>query len=189
MVTLSLRVILLKLFLIRRYFYSVFTEEDCSDLSSLRKSNKLSSIIQSINFTTQDVFQELSQLNPNKACGPDLLTPLLLKKSAEFICESLCKLFTQSMSMGSLPKDWTSANVVPVYKKGDCRVAANYRPISLTSIVVKVMERIICKQLTAALEQSARLSNTQFGFHANRSTVSLLLSAVHDWSLCLELRM
>ena len=76
-----------------------------------------------------------------------------------------------------------------MYKKGDRRVAANYRPISLTSIVVKVMERIICKQLTAALEQSARLSNTQFGFRANRSTVSLLLSAVHDWSLCLELRM
>ena len=66
-----------------------------------RYSNKLSSIIQSINFTTQDVFQELSQLNPNKACGPDLLTPLLLKKSAKFICESLCKLFNQSMSMGS----------------------------------------------------------------------------------------
>ena len=87
MVTLSLRVILLKL-IFNRYFYSVFTEEDCSDLSSLRKSNKLSSIIQSINFTTQDVFQELSQLNPNKACGPDLLTPLLLKKSAEFICEA-----------------------------------------------------------------------------------------------------
>ena len=174
--------------LFNRYFYSVFTDEDCSDLSSLGKSNKLSSIIQSINFTTQDVFQELSQLNPNKACGPDLLTPLLLKKSAELICESLCKLFNQSMSMGSLPKDWTSANVVPVYKKGDRRIAANYRPISLTSIVVKVMERIMCKQLTAALQQSGRLSNTQFGFRTNRSTVSLLLSAVHDWSFCLELR-
>ena len=86
------------------------------------------------------------------------------------------------------PKDWTLANVVPVYKKGDRHFAGNYRPISLTSIVVKVMERIICKQLTAALEQSARLSNTQFGFRANRSMVSLLLSAIHDWSLCLELR-
>ena len=89
--------------------------------------------------------------------------------------------------MGTLPKDWTSANVVPVFKKGDCRIAANYRPISLTSIVVKIMERIICKQLITALEQSAHLSDTQFGFRANRSTVSLLLSAVHDWSLCLEL--
>ena len=77
-----------------------------------------------------------------------------------------------------------------VFKKGDRRIAANYRPISLTSIVVKIMERIICiyRQLIAVLEQSARLSDTQFGFRANCSAVSLLLSAVHDWSLCLELR-
>ena len=84
------------------------------------------------------------------------------------------------MSMGSLPKDWTSANIIPVHKKGDRRTAANYRPINLTSIVVKVMERIICKQLTAALEKSDCLSDAQFGFRAQRSTVSLLLSAVHD---------
>ena len=82
----------------------------------------------------------------------------------------------QSMSMGSLSKDWTSPNVIPVYKKGDCCTAANYRSINLASIVVKVMERIVCKQLTAALEQSDHLSDTQFSFHAQCSTVSLLLS-------------
>ena len=49
------------------------------------------------------------------------------------------------------------------------------------------MERIICKQLTAVLEKSDHLSDAQFGFCAQCSTVSLLLSAVHDWSLCLEL--
>ena len=70
----------------------------------------------------------LLQLNLNKACGPDLLTPQILKRSADFICESLCNLFNQSMSMGLLPKDWTTANVVPVHKKRDHRVAANYRP-------------------------------------------------------------
>ena len=166
--------------LFNRYFYSVFTDEDCSDLNSLKSFSDLSPIIQSVIFTTKDVFQ----LNPNKACGPDLLTLLLLiKRSAVFICESLCHLFNQSMSMGSLPKDWTSANIIPVHKKGD-----RYRPISLTSIVVKVMERIICKQLTDALEKSDHLSYTQFGFRAQCSTVSLLLSAVHDWSICLELR-
>ena len=88
--------------------------------------------------------------------------------------------------MGSLPTDWTSANVIPVYKRDHC-IVSNYRPISLTSIIVKVIEKIICKQLTTALEQSNRLSDAQFGFHAKRSTVSLLLSAVHDWSLSLEL--
>jgi len=175
--------------MLNNYFYSIFTDEDCSDLNSLiTPDSEVSSIIQSITFTTQDVYQELMQLNPNKACGPDQLTPFLVKKSADFICDPLCKLFNQSMSMGTLPKDWTSANVVPVHKKGDRCIAGNYRLISLTSVVVKIMERIICKKITAALEQFGCLSDTQFGFRDHRSTVSLLLSAVHDWSLCLELR-
>ena len=56
------------------------------------------------------------------------------------------------MSMGLLSKDWTTANIVPIHKKGDRRVAANYRAISLTSIVVKIVERIICRKLTEVLE-------------------------------------
>ena len=50
------------------------------------------------------------------------------------------------------------------------------------------MERIICRKLTEVLEKSNHLSDVQFGFCSRRSTVSLLLSAVHNWSLCLELR-
>ena len=131
------------------------------------------SIIENITFTPQDVYQELLDLNPSKACGPDLLTPQLLKRRAAFICEPLCNLFNQSMSMGLLPKDWTSANVVPVHKKGDRRFVSNYRSISLTSIVVKMMERIIilCRKLTKALENSDRLNDAQFGFRSHRSTL------------------
>ena len=50
------------------------------------------------------------------------------------------------------------------------------------------MEKIICKQLISALEKSKRISDNQFGFWANCSTVTLLLSAIHDWSSCLEHR-
>ena len=92
------------------------------------------------------------------------------------------------MSSGTLPRDWTAANIIPIYKKGERCLACNYRPISLTSIVVKVMERIICKQLISALVRSGHIGENQFGFRANRSTVTLLLSAIHDWSLCLERR-
>ena len=48
------------------------------------------------------------------------------------------------------------------------------------------MEKIICKKLIIALEKSKRISDNQFGFCANCCTVTLLLSAVHDWSSCLE---
>ena len=172
-----------------KYFYSVFTHEDTSNLDTLRNSiSFLSPIIQLINFTPNNVYNELVNLDAGKACGPDNITPKLLKLCAEFICEPLSQLFNQSMSSGTLHRDWTAANITPIYKKGERCLACNYRPISLTSIVVKVMERIICKQLISALERSGCISDNQFGFRANRSTVTLLLSAIHDWSLCLERR-
>jgi len=92
----------------------------------------------------------------------------------------LAQLFQLSLSSGKLPSEWVDANVVPVHKKGDKHIASNYHPISLTSIIVKVMERIIHRQLVAALEQQNLLDSCQFGFRHKRSTVSLLLEAVHD---------
>ena len=76
-------------------------------------------IIQSVHFIPNDVYHELVNLDVSKACGPDHMTPKLLKLSAEFISEPLSKLFNLSMSSGSLPRDWTIANVIPIHKKGE----------------------------------------------------------------------
>ena len=65
---------------------------------------------------------------------------------------------------------------------------SKYRPISLKSILVKIMERIIHRQLIATLEHHNTLDDCQFGFRHKRSTVSLLLEAVNDWALSLENR-
>ena len=102
-------------------------------------------------------YQELLQLNVSKACGPDLIPPLLLKRAAEHICVPLSKSFNQSMSSGKLPLDWVTANVVPIHKKSDKRLPSNYRPISLTSIIVKIMERIVRRQMVGILTQHNRL--------------------------------
>ena len=84
------------------------------------------------------------------------------------------------MQYGTLPRDWTTANVIPIYKKGDCYLVNNYRPISLTSIIVKVMERLVCHQLVFALEESQHISHYQFDFRRGHSIVSLLLIAIND---------
>ena len=85
-----------------QYFQSVFTVEKLSDLSSLQSSIATQpSVIDCISFTTDNVFQELTNLDVSKACGPDLIPPLLLKKAAPYICLPLSKLFAQSMSLGS----------------------------------------------------------------------------------------
>ena len=79
-----------------------------------------------------------------------------------------------SLDSGTLPSDWTSANIVPVFKHNDRHQQSNYRPISLTSLVVKVMEKIVHSQIVAALESCKLISSFQFGFHCKHSTVDLL---------------
>jgi len=75
-----------------------------------------------------------------------------------------------------------------VHKKGDKHLPSNYHPISLTSIVVKVMERIIYRHLVSALESKHLISDAQHGFRHKRSTVTLLISTVNNWASCLERR-
>ena len=75
-----------------QYFHSVFTVEKLSDLNSLQSSiTTQPSVIDCISFTPDDVFQELASLDVSKACGPDLIPPLLLKKAASYtyLCASV----------------------------------------------------------------------------------------------------
>ena len=90
------------------------------------------------------------------------------------------------MSSGKLPQDWITANIVPVFKKGDPHLSSNYRPISLTSIIIKVMERIVHSRVGSALSNNCRLSDCQHGFRPNHSTISLLLTVIHKWAPSLE---
>ena len=93
-------------------------------------------LIDTIDFSVEEVHGELLNLQGGKACGPDHVSAHLLQKGADFLAPTLTKLFQLSFSTGILPSDWVTANVVPVHKKGDKHLSSNYRPISLTSIVV-----------------------------------------------------
>ena len=139
--------------LFNHYFYSVFTQEDLSSFDSLGLSLKHQSpVISSIDFSPTIVCDYLHTLDVFKACGPNLIPAFLLKCCAEVISSPLSYLFNRSMSTGTLPKDWVCVNVVPVFKQDDRHISSNYQPISLTSIVVKTMERIIHSKLTTVLE-------------------------------------
>ena len=115
-------------------------------------SNKLPSCLTSISVSPTDVFEVLSHLNVNKVCGPDGICPHLLKEGAQELSTSLSFMFNKSLQDGVLPIDWTSANITPIFKKGDKHLVNNYRPISLTSIVCKVLEKLIHRSLYPLLE-------------------------------------
>ena len=132
------------------YFTSVFTKEDTSQIPNMNCNSYPDS--PPIRVTHEGVSQLLSNLHPNKAAGPDKLTSRFLKQFANDLTPMLTLIYWASLDQGSVLEDWKKALVIPVFKKHDRSLAANYRPISLTRIVCKLLEHIISTNIHAHLK-------------------------------------
>ena len=122
----------------------------------------------------------LRNINISKAAGPDQIPNVILKECAEELSPGIAKLFQLSVDTGTLPSDWKNAHVTPVYKKGDVHTAGNYRPVSLTSVICKQLEHIVCRHLLQHLQGNDILTPLNHGFRAGHSTETQLLTTVHD---------
>ncbi|BHF68997.1 hypothetical protein SprV_0301203800 [Sparganum proliferum] len=138
--------------------------------------------IESVSFDEATVRKELMTLNESKSPGPDDIPPKLLKELAAELAKPLSMLFQASFEAGCLPADWKSARITPLHKGGSKASANNYRPISLTSICCKLMEKIIKRELMRFLEQHNLLSDAQHGFRSGRSCVTNLLNCLERWT-------
>ena len=137
------------------FFSSVFTKDDESNPHLPER--QLNSLMSDISFTINDVLYELSKINTNKSAGPDELHPRLLYELKNEIALPLHHIFMLSLNESHVPNDWKVAHVVPIFKKGDKSSPGNYRPVSLTSIVCKLFETLIRKQLVDHLESNKLL--------------------------------
>jgi len=176
---------------LNNYFESVFTKEDLSNIPSMSGSENPPSTLSamaSITFSVAGIQQQLSLLDSNKASGPDNIHSYILKNCANEISPILQIIFTQSLNTGRLPSDWLVANVCPVFKRGSRSNAANYRPISLTSVCSKVMEHIIYHSIMEHLNSNNILIDSQHGFRSQHSCVTQLISLIEDLSHALDQR-
>ena len=123
----------------------------------------------------EDIIEAISELKSNSACGPDGVPVILLKLCCNELAVPLSMLWKESMDTGVVPEFYKKAHVAPIYKKGSKAQAVNYRPVSLTSHVVKVYERVIRKNVVNFLEDNKILSNSQHGFRSGRSCLSQIL--------------
>ena len=155
-------------------------------VDSLISESSHQTIVDSIHITPDKVHSELCRLNINKSCGADSITPFLLKSAADYISMPICCLFNKSLSTGTLLFNWISGNIVPIHKRNDKHNPSSYRPISPTSVVIKVFECILQRHLVSVLERHHVLGPSQSGFRNKRSTLTLLAEAIDDWSQCLE---
>ena len=132
-------------------------------------------------FTVGEVVDSLIELDASKSPGPDGILPIFLKSCAHELAPALCCFFNDCISKGDIPSAWKRANVVPIYKgSGKPRNdISSYRPVSLTSILCKVLERLICKRLLCYIDEHDILSDDQFGFRHGRSCEQMLAKFHH----------
>ena len=130
------------------------------------------------------VFRLLKNLNPNKAPGPDGIHGRVLKNCASSLALPLSLLFTVSYRTGQIPSEWKSADIVPVFKKGDKKCVENYRPISLLCIAMKVFERCIRDELT--FRCSSMLDKRQHGFLPRASCTTQMVPFVDSLAVTLN---
>ena len=133
-----------------------------------------------ITFTTQGIVKILEELKPGKSAGPDNIPIWILKEYAMLIAPVLQVICTQSYQTGILPSDWLTANIVPVYKKGDKSSPTNYRPISLTSVCCKTMEHIIYHSIMDHLNTYNIINPIQHGFRPGLSCQTQLILLIEE---------
>jgi hypothetical protein len=128
--------------------------------------------------TVRSIIRDLSNSN---SFGYDTVTANILKTSVDVLVSPLTFLINASISSGEFPSPWKVAEVVPLHKRGPRDHFSNYRPISLLSVVSKVLEKAVYHQIADYAEKYI-LPASQHGFRHGRSTTSALLSAISEWT-------
>ena len=172
--------------ILNRQFNSAFSEGKQYCTEEIKHKCKLPDLkappIDDIKVNKDGIEKLLLNLDPSKAPGPDGIPPRVLNALPSEISPILTTIFTRSLNTGAVPSAWRSANVTPVYKKGEHYKASNYRPISLTSICCKVLEHILVSNIMAHWEQHGVLVPNQHGFRAKRSCESQLIELMDELS-------
>ena len=112
--------------------------------------------------------------------------PIVLHEVADSIAKPLAHIFCTSLRTKTLPNEWKHAIVTAIYKKGQKTLASNYRPVSLTPILCKVMESFIRDAIHDHMISNALYSDKQFGFINARSTTFQMLHVLDTWTKILD---
>ncbi|KAK1804857.1 hypothetical protein P4O66_019115, partial [Electrophorus voltai] len=127
--------------------------------------------------TTADVRRTLRGVNPRKAVGPDNIPGRVLRECADQLADVLTDIFNISLSCSVVPTCFKTTTIVPVLKKPTVSCLNDYRPIALTSIIMKCFERLIMRHIKTQLPPY--LDPLQFAYRPNRSTDDAISTTLH----------
>ena len=162
---------------LNEYFSSVFTREDISILPVLetkfegRESDYLGLLI----VTPTVVAMKIRDMKDDKSPGVNGIPPKLLLEIVERLSIRLATVFNLSLEEGIVPLEWKEANIISLFKKRSRNKSENYKPVSLTSVICKLLERLIKYHMVDFLVKNKLINPSQPGFLKARSCLTNML--------------
>ena len=137
------------------------------------KPRPISSFYTKSTTSPEVVASKINNRKENKSPGVDGLSPKILKETVEQISKPLAHVFNMSLQEGIVPVEWKEANIIPLFKKGSRNKSVNYRPVSLTSVICKLLETIIRDHMMDFLVKHKLINTSQHGFLKARSCLTI----------------
>lgn len=163
------------------YFSSVFTKEPDNEIPTLEKRKTLHKW-EKMQSSESKVIKALEALKPDKSPGIDGMHPRFLRELRYELVKPLNMIFNKSITEKKVPNEWKEARISAIYKKGKKSMASNYRPVSLTSVICKLMERLVRDHIIEHFQKNKFFTEKQYGFITGRSTSIQLIRVLEEWT-------
>ena len=165
--------------ILSRQYCSVFSQPQHPNIQSreLFPDEPLSeSITTNIYLSNDELEAAMNDISINAAAGPDGFPAVLLKNCRHILAAPLASIWRKSLREGSVPITCKSANITPIHKGKSRALPKNYRPVALTSQLVKVFEKVVRAHIVSFMEHHQLFNSGQHGFRGGHSCLSQLLN-------------
>ena len=177
--------------LLQQQYVKVFSDPTAADVEQCMTSPGLPELDDDIEcsdmaFTEEDIIKAIKELDPYSAAPDEDVPARILTACKEQLAIPLKILWTDSFESSFIPSSLKTQYITPVHKKDDRTDPANYRPVSITSHLIKVFERVIRNKLVDHLEDNRLINDNQHGFRKKRSCLTQLIDHVDHIYNCLN---
>ncbi|KAH7707357.1 RNA-directed DNA polymerase from mobile element jockey-like protein [Aphelenchoides avenae] len=174
-----------KVELLAEHFRSVYSTQTEGPVERTELHQCCKAKLAFLNFFEDDVYSGARKCPMSYTITPDGIPPILLRGCSKSLSLPLAIIFNCSMTTGTVPFQFKQSYITPIPKRPPA-VAKNFRPISITSIVARTMERIVRRRLLQFLDEHKILPESQYGFRPKRSVRDALIGSIESWSKAID---
>ena len=164
--------------ILQEQYTSVFSDPNSVDKQDCKMHHHINNTLEDIIFTKNDIEKAINEISIHSSSTDEDIPAIVLKSCKKELSYPIWKIWDESMKTGIIPHIFKSQMITPIHKKGSKANPENYRPISLTSHLIKIFERVLRIKIVTFLEENNIICRNQHGFRKGRSCLTQLLNHI-----------